>query len=555
MPPTAKVGVLLGIEGGGRKFLAQTKAMGAKVQKGFAKIRPLAGMLGGIGGVMLLQNLTKKTMDFDLALTRLAVQGHKSANAQSQMRAEIMRVSKETGLAKEQIVDAGKSIIDSTGDFDFMTGTLENLSSLSRTTGSDMGALGRVAGALANQFNMDAEAANKFMRILVEQGEQGSWTLEEMATTAPKVFAALQMAGVNTEKEIKDATAYMQVFRVGFATAEEAATAYKGTVARLAMEQSRFEAMGVEFDKDGKARATAEILVDVLEKANETGYEGPSLVKLFGTENIALVTAMQKTYKEAKAEGLDLTEVMGKYMDVTGDASEQAKKLARVQESTAGKFDTLKTTLDDVVVTTLLTEENMESLGIAAGGATEALVGTIENIQILAELFAKAADSLGLITKGGTAEEAAKMTPEERAARQAMHGTFMKGEGAALTAQEQEFKKQYTGGGMKAKFLGADPEKMSANLLKTAGVLAATGFIPGAALAAGAAVVAPKVQGWMQGEEAEKFAQTIQIPDSDIDRIAAAVEKGSKAGTSKAKITAPTPLTPAGGTEGTTVHP
>ena len=378
--PVANLKAKLSIDG--KKAQSQIKSLSGRVNAAFSKIKPLAGMLIGGAGAYALTSAIKKTIDFDLALTRLAIQGGKTAAEQKKVRDRIMDVATSTGMAKDGIIAAGKSIIDSTGDFEFMSDTLENLASLAQTTGSDMGLLGKIAGSLKNQFNMDADAANRFMRILVEQGEIGSWTLEEMATTAPKVFAALQMAGVKTEEQIKDATAYMQIFRVGFSTAEEAASAYRGTVARLAMEQDKFEAMGVEFDKDGKARATAEVLVDILDKMNASGYEGPSMVKLFGTENIALVTAMQKTYEEAKAEGKDLTEVMKKYTDVTGDAGDQAKKLDRVMSGTAGQLMTFQQKLDKIIDDAFI--ENVNDLADLLPEFTALLKFIVDNKEAIA---------------------------------------------------------------------------------------------------------------------------------------------------------------------------
>jgi len=542
--PTANLKAKLSIDG--KKAQSQIKTLSGRVNKAFSKIKPLAGMLiGGAAGYAFV-NATKKVMDFDMSLTRLAIQGHKTAAEQKKVREEIMGVSTATGMAKEEIVAAAKSIIDSTGDFEFMASQLENLASLSRTTGSDMGLLGRIAGSLKNQFNLSGDAAAEMMRVLVEQGELGSWTLEEMASTAPKVFAALQMAGVKTEKEIKDATAYMQVFRVGFATAEEAATAYKGTVARLAMEQSKFEAMGVKFDKDGKARSTAEVLVDILDKMNAADYEGPSLVKLFGTENIALVTAMQKTYEEAKEEGKDLTEVMTKYTDVTGDAGTQAKKLARVNKGAAGQVDKFKATIDDFVVSTLASDENMQAFGLTLEGLTTGIIETTKGIQWVAEQVAKAADKFGFIDKGDTAQANVNRSAVENKARSIVEQAKAAPIGAATPEQQQflDWYEKKTYGDRLSHKSAKGKQRELQNSLKWADLeqvkkdYGMTLSRPGQQQDKSESVTAPP--------------QEVRFADGEIDKLA----KEVKDGVSKAKpvVEMPTPLNSAGGTTGAPAH-
>lgn len=554
MPPRAKIAVDLGIYG--KNAIAQVKTLSGKINAVIGKITPIAGMVLGAGGAFAIGNAIKKTIDFDMALTRLAIQGHKTASEQAKVRDAIMDVSVATGMSKEQILDASKAVIDSTGDFDFMVGTLESLASLSQTTGSEMGGLGKITGALGNVFKMSAEEANQMMRILVEQGEIGAYTLEEMGTTANKVFAAAYQAGVRTQDELKNFMAYMQVFRTGFSSAEEAATAYKGIVGRLGMESKKLEGMGIRvFDQDtGQMRDTAAIMMDLFEKVGTKAENLNELMPIFGQETFGAVTAMAGAYDEAAKNGNNLSDELKKFTGAAGSAEAQAAKLARMQATTAGKMDKLKTTFDEIMVTTLGTTENMEALGSAAEGAALALTKTVTGIQAVAEWLAEQADKLGMVKHGGRAEDTAKMTPEEIAARQAMHGALAKtGEGAApLTEQEKQFVDQYEGGDLQKKFMAADPEEMSKTLMKIAAAAAVVGALPLAAAAGGAAAIAPKVQASMQQKAASEFAKEVRINRDDIAALGKAVEKG--ASNAKPVITAPTPLDHPGGTQGTPVH-
>jgi len=395
-------------------------------------------------------------------------------------------------------------------------------------------------------------------RAFVEQGEKGAYTLEEMATTAPKVFAAAYQAGVRTKDELRNFMAYMQVMRTGFSTAEEAATAYKGIIARLGVQSAKLEGMGIKvFDEDtGKQRDVAAIMMDIFDKIGTKAENLNELMPIFGAETFGAVTAMAGAYDEAAKNGKNLSEELKKFTDVTGDAETQAAKLARLNKTAAGQFNKLGTTLDGIMTKTLVTEENMENLGIAAEGAAKALVVAVEGLQETAAWLAKQADRLGFVEHGGRAEDAASMTPEQVLARQAMHEATMLPASAMKSAQAQAFEQQYTGSETKKKFMGMDMESLAPKLGAAAAGSAAVGALPLAALLAGAALLAPKAQDYMQDKEAEKFARELELSDATIDKIASAVEKGAEKGGSKAKPTVEMlqPMSTPTGTQGKPVH-
>ncbi|HET6453449.1 MAG TPA: phage tail tape measure protein, partial [Armatimonadota bacterium] len=553
--PVANLKAKLSIDG--KKAQSQIKSLSGRVNAAFSKIKPLAGMLiGGAAGYALM-NATKKVMDFDVALTRLAIQGGKTAQEMKPVRASMLEVSADTGIAKEQILDIGKAIIDTTGDFDFMNATLHNTASLAKTTGSDATGLGKVVGALGNTFGFTADEADRMMRILVEQGEKGSWTLEEMATSGTRVFSAARQAGIGTVDELRDFTAYMQVFRTGFASGEQAATAYQAVVASLGDKAKQLEGKGIKvFDDSGKQRNVAAIMMDTFEKFGTTAQDLSELNPIFGREAMPAITAMAGEYEKAAVEGKNLQEELSRYTKVQGSQETQQEKLNRIMDETGAKFEQAKARLEQLAMESLLTKDNLEALGTAAEGATAALVAAVAATTAVGEGLGWLADLLGLVTHGGRAEDAADMTPEQVASRQAMFGAVSGKDPASRTEQERAFMAQYQGSDAKKKFMGMDTEDLSLKLGTGAALAAGVGALPLAALLGAGAVAAPKIQGYVQDKEAEKFEQSIRLSDEDIDKLASSIEKGAEKGGSRAKptIEIATPLSPAGGTAGELAH-
>ncbi len=348
MPPTSKVWVELALRG--RKALAQAKTLGAKINKSFSKIRPIAGALGAAGGVALLTSLTKKTVDFDLALTRLSIQAGKSKEEQEALRESIMRVAEATGAAKNEMAVAAQAIVDDTADFEFAGAVMEDLAILSKVTGAELGTLGNIAAKLKLQVGGTNEEISMMLRVLTEQGEIGNFTLQEMAETLPMVLAAAVAANKTTVQGIRMVGAEMQIWERGFDSANKAANAYRATTARLAQQAGELEGMGIRvFGDTGEMRDISAILVDLFEKVGTKAEDVlPVATKIFGVENLAGVSAFLKLYKDMQAEGKSVEEELKRFASVSGTAASWQDKLSRVLETTGGKLEMFMARLDKI---------------------------------------------------------------------------------------------------------------------------------------------------------------------------------------------------------------
>jgi hypothetical protein len=345
MPPRAKVDVDIGVKG--RKAMSQIKTLAGRVNKAFSKIKPIAGLALGAGGAFALQSAIKRTVDFDVALTRLAIQAKLTSKEQAALRAEMIGVAESSGIAKDQILAAGQSIIDATGDAEFMREVLGEVATMSQVTGADMAGMGNIVADLKNNFNLTGKEASQMLRVITEQGEQGKFTLVEFAQEGSKAFSAMALAGLKTEEQIKNATAELQVMRRGFSTASETTTAYLSLVRRLAMQSEKLGKKGVRVFADQEKttmRSMSDILTDIF---TNIGQNTDVLSELFG-ESVAGVQAFSTAFDEAKKEGKDLKSVIGDFNTVTGDSARFQKDLGRIMDTTGGKMLTFQQKLDKI---------------------------------------------------------------------------------------------------------------------------------------------------------------------------------------------------------------
>jgi len=565
MPPQATIGVRLRVLG--RQALKQVKTLGGRINQALGKIRPIASMIGGVGGVYLLQNLTRKTIQFDMALSRMSIQAHKSKGEQAALRAEMMNVAEETGIAKEEIAAAGQSIIDATGDFDFMRKVLKDVAVMSQVTGSDMAGMGNVVSDLKNLFGLSAEEATAMMRVFTEQGEQGKWTLVEMARTMPKVLAGAKVAKAEGAEGLRHVGAEMQVWRRGFATAEEAATSYKATVARLANESKKLEGRGVkvfEDDDPTKMRKMSDILTDIFENV---GQDAEQLVKIFGTENIAGVSAMQAAYEDGGRSAEALNKELEKFKKVTGESARMEKDLARIQGTTGGKLMTFQQKLDKIFDDAFM--ENVDDLAGYLPELTKVLKFVADNkTAILAFWAAQKLGGVGGVSgAGGAAAMAAGgaaaggggavYDPSSGRWKDPKTGKFVKGpggagggivEGVGLGLGASEVSKGH--GKATSAFaseIAAQEQAMgrSMSMGEKIGLLfKGLSLKPGT----GAPWESPTEQAKEQIDLSLKAVQAIE------EAVRNGAKDGSRAGIKGAKIFIPNPMKFAGGTQGKPVH-
>lgn len=184
----------------------------------------LAGL--GIGGVAGLAVAAKSIFDFDLALTRLAVDQDITRKKQAEIRAEMNKTSLALGVGRNSLFESMSRIIDKSGDIPLATQNFEDLGKLLLIKGEefaeDFGSfLAAASGALEGNELTPIELLKKVLVL----GKEGSIPIQEMADKMQELagswraignedptqfFAVLQRLGtrVGTEKAITSLTLF-----------------------------------------------------------------------------------------------------------------------------------------------------------------------------------------------------------------------------------------------------------------------------------------------------------------------------------------------------------
>jgi TP901 family phage tail tape measure protein len=344
----------------------------------------MLGMLGlPIGGAALAYGLAraaKETAAYHKKLSQLSIQGHISAVEQGELHKQILEVSQATGVARDDILGFTQGIVDATGNMKLGQEAMKAVAMAAQVTGADMHGLGTLVSDAFMKFGLSGKDANKTLEILIEQGEKGRWTLNEMAETAAQAMSVAGLAGMQGVEGLREMGAMMQIIRQGFGDAHSAATGFKVMVTKIygGEAERKLKKLGVAIaDPDtGKLRKFGDIFLDLLKK---TGGYVPTLIDIFGTRGVMGSANFGKIMEAAGGSIEAVENELAKYRDVTGDAATLTKKFGRMSEGAGVQMEKVKANFQAMLEESILTPENLnnvaealDNLAISAGVMGEA---------------------------------------------------------------------------------------------------------------------------------------------------------------------------------------
>lgn len=420
MPPTAKIKGELSIDG--KKALAQSKGVAKKMSGAMSKVAAVGGGLLGAGAAYKLAGEVKQVAALDGALTRLAIQAHMGAEAEKELHKQILNTSVATGKGRDSLQEYLQGVIDSTGNIDIAVDSLQAAAKASQVTGADMNGLGLIVSDMATKFNMTGKQAGDALAIMIEQGEKGKWTLNEMARTGTMAMSVAGLAGMEGAEGLREMGATMQLIRQGFATAEEAATGFKTMVTRIYSPAvaGKLKAMGISLETpSGDLRKFGDIFLDILDKAKG---DTRVLADVFGSRGILGVATFNKILEKSGGDIDSVREALNDFRNVTGSAKDMNTKFTRAMAGAEGQGQLLKAQFHKLLEETILTEGSMSALKVALEGLGTSTSYMGENIKFLSD------ELVGWMRKKGIIEGEDKRTDEEMA-------------DASLAAKSQGFEK------------------------------------------------------------------------------------------------------------------
>ncbi len=293
------------------------------------------GLLGGatLGGTALIASEAAKTVEFEEALTRLAINSKGAVGSLEVLRSKIFDVSNNTGVAREEVLAAASTFTALTGDGKAAADSMELFAKVSKGTGSSMDDIATSAAAMAQNMKIAPQDMEKAFSILIAGGKAGAIELKDVAGLMASLSAANQrFAGSSGTGGLASMSAALQIARQGFGSAAEAATGLEALMGAIVQNSGKLKDAGIKvFNRDAKTgqktlRSFDEIVQAI---ANSKLAKDPTaLFKALGRkEAIAAFDALTKN----RAAWGDLA-------DATLDAKDVQEDFNTFQQSSAGQL-------------------------------------------------------------------------------------------------------------------------------------------------------------------------------------------------------------------------
>ena len=297
-------------------------------------------LITGAAGIGTLRALTRMEERF----TRLGIQANKSEEEMEGLRRKIFETARAPDIRVDpsQITSAIESIVEKTGDLEFAQENIRNIGLAISATG----AAGQNIGEIMAEFQkMDIRDSGEILRVLDtlnQQGKQGAFTLQNLASLGPRVVTAYTAMGREGAGAIQEMGAALQVIRMGTGSSEQAATAFEALLRTLqnADKVNSLQKGGIqvfdpkELEKGRQVlRPINELMVEIIQAVDG---QTTRLSSVFDAEAM-------RAFNAAAGEFMRTGSVnsLQKFMDVQGDGSATMTDSARAADTMAGAMRNL----------------------------------------------------------------------------------------------------------------------------------------------------------------------------------------------------------------------
>jgi len=284
------------------------------------------GLAGGLGAYTMVK-AAKNFMTFEERLVRLGIQSKKPKEQIAALKDKINNLATETGQKQGDILSGMEAIVERTGDFDFATASLDQMARVATATGSAMADIGATAANLADKAGLSADQIEEMFDIMISQGKEGAFTLQNLASMMERLTASAGRISVRGIPGMAVLGAWAQEVRKATGSPEQATTAIESSIAAILSKRDEIKKMtgGVVKRRRGRrgSRAKEEIVggFDVIDQAatKKTGMETykpldeilkgiirgtggaeSKLNAIFGAEGGRAISFMARIFRETK---------------------------------------------------------------------------------------------------------------------------------------------------------------------------------------------------------------------------------------------------------------
>jgi hypothetical protein len=288
------------------------------------------------GGAMA--SATSNVIAMDKSMRALGVSSGKTADEMALIQKQLLATAQMSHIRIDvrELEASIAEIAELTGDLDFALASRETMA----MTISATGASGAAVGGLFAEFNksgFDAKEVSNAVGILIEQGKEGAFTMQNLANMGPRVVSAYATSGRSGTQAYKEMGAALQVIRMSAGSSEQATTTFEALMRAFndVKTLERLEGKGIQvFDpealKNGvkQLRPINELMTEIVTKAKG---DATKIGSIFTDSESARAfnTAIAEYKRIGKVEAFD------KFMNVQGDPAALMGDSQRMADSYA----------------------------------------------------------------------------------------------------------------------------------------------------------------------------------------------------------------------------
>jgi TP901 family phage tail tape measure protein len=327
-----------------------------------------------VGGAMV--DAGRDALNFNEQLTRLDIASKGSMGSMDQVQKQIFKVSKATGVAKEELLKGTAQFIALTGEGKAASESMKTFARVAVASGASMDDITTSAAALMQNMQIDPKDFEKAFSILIAGGKAGAIELKDVAGLMSEIAPLSErFAGGGGLGGLANLNAALQLTRRGAGSASQAATQLSSLMSAIVKNAAKLEKAKIQvFTKDENGVKRMRSFSAIMKDLGESKLaKDPTL----------LIDALGR--KEAEAATIQLTKNRDAWDELaagTMDANDVAEDYDKFQKSSAAKVKKAWNNVK-VAVAEAFTPERVEAMSKAletALGFASDLVGAIEDV-------------------------------------------------------------------------------------------------------------------------------------------------------------------------------
>lgn len=309
------------------KFGRQTRGLVGGALRGMG----VGALVGTAGIVAAFAAAGREVLGFEKRLTRLQIQSGRTAHEMGQFRDLVNDISRDTGVSRDDLLDAGSKFVSLTGDMDTATKSLRLFAKVAVASGASVADVASTADTLKNAFNVDPSELENAFSALLASGKAGSLELKDMATVFSGVANDFVKFGRDGTDGLAELSAMFQLVNQATKDPRKSMTQIRGLLGDLVKASGRLRRNGIEVFEtvDGEKRL----------KSVPRIFESIAKSKLVRDPELMSKVFRNLEGRAALEQILKIPGALDEMVDSTRDAKDVAEDYKTFMESPAGRIE------------------------------------------------------------------------------------------------------------------------------------------------------------------------------------------------------------------------